>query len=274
MMRRAKKFLRMTGPERLAALRRWMKRPPSLLVGWLGAALGRSNRFVHLSYLPDSIPEFGGFREFRRLVGWWTHNSAGVNGGDLPRLLFLIQNAKRVLDEDVSGDFAELGVYKGNSARVLRDALEQTDPSRRLHLFDTFGGFDSRDLSGVDAGAPTTMFSDTSLESVRHFVGGDGVCIYRPGYFPESASSIDPATSFALVHLDCDLYEPTRAGLEFFYPRLSPGALVVIHDYSSPDWPGTTEAVDKFLADKPERLVLLPDHHGSAVFRREGNPNG
>jgi len=206
--------------------------------------------------------------EFPRLVATWTYKNGRRNGGDLPRLLFLVQNAQRVLDEGVPGHFAELGVHKGNSAKVLVTALREGGASRKLYLFDTFGGFDARDLRGVDEDV-VPDYSDTSLSAVQEFVGEDGLCVYVPGYFPGSAREISRELRFALVHLDCDLYEPTRAALHFFYERLSPGALVILHDYASGHWPGVPQAVDEFLVDKVELLVLIPDKSGTAVFRKQ-----
>jgi hypothetical protein len=269
MLRKVRQFLAMNRSERSLALRR---RKDHLLgvifLAWIGAPLNRSNRFAYLSYVPDSIREYSVMPEYKHLVGWWTQNNARNNAGDLPRLLFLIQNAQRLLDEGIPGNFAELGVHKGNSAKALVHTLQERDHTRRLYLFDTFGGFDTRDLTGVDADKPA-IYSDTSLEAVRNFVGNEDLCDYRPGYFPESAGAVDPDATFALVHLDCDLYQPTRDALAFFYPRLSTGALLIMHDYSSGHWPGVTQAVDEFLTDKPERLVLLPDKSGTAVFRKE-----
>jgi O-methyltransferase len=59
-----------------------------------------------------------------------------------------------------------------------------------------------------------------------------------------------------------------KAGLEVFYDRMSPGGIFILHDYSSGWWEGAKRAVDEFLADKPERLILMPDACGTAVFRR------
>jgi len=71
---------------------------------------------------------------------------------------------------------------------------------------------------------------------------------------------------FAIVHLDCDLYQPTADGLTYFYPRLSSGGLLILHDYSSGHWSGCARAIDAFLKDKPERPVLIPDKSGTAVL--------
>jgi hypothetical protein len=239
----------------------------SLAFGWFGRALSRSTRFAYVSYLPDAIREFASVPDYSRHLETWTHENARNNAGDLPRLLALILNVTQVLDEEVPGDFAELGVYKGNSAKLLADILRDRASDRKLFLFDTFGGFDARDLVGVDARAPV-LFSDSSLARVQAFVGSDSICEYRVGYFPETTSGLSTDVTFAVVHLDCDLYEPTVAALEYFYPRLSPGAIVLIHDYSSRHWPGIPKALTEFLASKPERLVLLPDKSGTAVMRK------
>jgi len=50
--------------------------------------------------------------------------------------------------------------------------------------------------------------------------------------------------------LDADLYESTMAGLEWFYPRLSKGGILVSHDYDTSN--GVNLAFEQFFADKPE----------------------
>lgn len=227
----ARKLSKMTRRQRRDVIRRRKDYVLGIVVfRWLAAPLHRWNHFAYLSYLPDAMREYDHPPDFQRLASWWSHQNARRNAGDLPRLLFLIANAHRVLDEGVQGDFAELGVHKGNSAKVLVDALVRADDGRKLFLFDTFDGFDCRDLEGIDSGVPR-LYSDTSMQAVRQFVSHDHVCAYRPGYFPASAAEIPSNAQFALVHVDCDLYEPTRAAMAFFYPRLSAGALMVLHDY-------------------------------------------
>ena len=61
---------------------------------------------------------------------------------------------------------------------------------------------------------------------------------------------------FSFVHLDVDLKAGTRACLDFFYPRMLPGGVILSHDYSYLD--GVREAFAEFLADCPERVIELP----------------
>lgn len=64
------------------------------------------------------------------------------------------------------------------------------------------------------------------------------------------------------MHLDCDLYGSYKECLEFFYPRMNLGAIVLFDEYNDPPWPCCNQAVDEFLGDKPEKLeeIERPNH--------------
>ncbi len=196
----------------------------------------------------------------------WEAFTAGnePNRGDTARFYFLCLLYDQVVKEELRGDVAELGVYKGNTAALLAAVARTLGTT--AWLFDTFEGFDPADLSGVDADK-RPEFSDTSIEAVRALVGPAHVRLV-PGRFPETASAVPEDARFSVVHIDCDLYAPFRAALEFFYPRMVPGGFMVLHDYGSLHWDGTERAVDEFLADKPESVIPVPDGSGTAVLRR------
>jgi hypothetical protein len=174
----------------------------------------------------------------------------------------LIQD--QLAKEGIPGDLAEIGTYKGHTAAVLAKAARRLD--RTLYLFDTFEGFDERDFQGIDAHR-LGEFADTSLEAVKALVGEDHVTFVK-GFFPETASAVPDQAKFSLVHIDCDLYAPVRSALEFFYPRLSPGGFMLVHDYTAMGWPGVEKAVDEFLAGRPESPVPMTDGSGTALFRK------
>jgi O-methyltransferase len=169
----------------------------------------------------------------------------------------------RVLDENIAGALAEVGVWRGETSAFLH----RLAPERRLYLFDTFAGFPARDLP---PGAADERFRDTSVAAVRRRVGPSPNVILKPGYVPDVLHDVS-GEQFAFVLLDLDLFEPTKASLEFFYPRLPPGAYLVVHDYNNPEsgW-ACMRAFDEFLSDKPERVIELGDVWGSALIRRGG----
>jgi O-methyltransferase len=94
-------------------------------------------------------------------------------------------------------------------------------------------------------------------EIARANLAGFRVELY-PGWIPERFAEIADA-QFCFVNVDVDLYEPTRESLEFFYPRMVPGGVLVLDDYGSAlQSPGVARAVDEFLAGRPETLVKSP----------------
>jgi len=232
--------------------------------------LGRAGA-IYGAYFPDSSYVFGQHPEFDRLFEKFTFGNRKNNGGDIPRLLALMLNVKKLLDEDrVPGSLAEVGVWRGNTAAVL--AYYAQKHGRQLFLFDTFAGFDEGDLKGVDAGR-SKFFADTSVEGVKRLVGDlHQDARFVVGRFPQSVSEDVARERFSVVSVDCDLAEPTRAALEFFHERLNPGGMLFLHDYANPNWPGVRAAVDEFCAHRGLSVVLLPDKSGTAVLAKARLP--
>ena len=210
----------------------------------------------------EFIREFGGFlpkvsdNNQRKIVDTCSY--------DLVRGDMIILLLRTVLENEIKGEIAELGVYKGETARLIHHYL----PERILNLFDTFEGFAKNDISRendqIRNSESINHFKDTSIDSVLSFIDSknSNVRVF-PGYFPESVDKNLEHTTFAFVHLDADLYEPTRNGLEFFYPRVSSGGIILIHDYNA--WPGCRKAVDEFFCSKKEFPIPMPDKSGSAI---------
>ncbi len=188
--------------------------------------------------------------------------------GDISRFYFFCLAFDQMTKEGVTGDIAELGAYKGETATVLATMARRLNTT--AWILDTFEGFNAADLQGVDA-AHGMEFADTSLEAVRALVGEQNVR-YVKGYFPDSAAQMPPDLSFCLIHIDCDLYVPILHALNYFYPRLVPGGYLIVHDYACLAWDGAERAVDEFFADKPEAVIPLTDGCGTAVIRKSRPP--
>jgi len=132
----------------------------------------------------------------------------------------------------LDGDVAELGVYRGGSARVIRAATGKV-----VRLFDTFTGIPTDDE--ISGGHRAGEFA-AGLIDVRNYLGDEGY-EYRPGTFPNTAPPDDQKYSF--VHLDADIYQAVRAGLEYFIPRMVEGGVIVLDDYGWVNCPGVVRAV-------------------------------
>ena len=86
----------------------------------------------------------------------------------------------------------------------------------------------------------------------------DDLVVFHEGWIPDRFGDV-AETRFCFVHLDVDLFQPTRDSLGFFYPRMVDGGLIVCDDYGFETCPGARRAVDEFFADRPEPIgVHLP----------------
>ena len=184
---------------------------------------------------------------------------------DYVRLATLELASVEINNKNLKGNVAELGVYKGKFARYINLYFKE----RKLYLFDTFEGFDERDIDkekqkGFSSGSQN--FSDTSIDSVLNLMPYSKNCIPVKGFFPESAKNIND--EFVFVSIDADLYEPIYEGLKFFYKLLVTGGYIFIHDFNNDSYPGARKAVEQFCNEENISFIPLPDSAGSAIISK------
>lgn len=191
----------------------------------------------------------------------------------LKRFLAHVDLFKRTLE--VPGDIAELGVFRGLGLMTWANLLETFcigDRTKVVHGFDNWSGFSQfspedgkpieeahKTIGGFDAGDSwEELNSAIEIFDRDRFIPWKARIRLVKGNIEETVPKFveeNPGIRFSLVHFDCDLYKPTKLALEAIWPRVSRGGLVLFDEYSIPDWPGETKAVDEFLADKPELRI-------------------
>lgn len=181
---------------------------------------------------------------------------------------------------DLPGAYVECGVFKGASFTrfaMFRHLFESED-ARTLVGFDTFGAFPETAFAEDQArrtrfieGAGDQSISVEQLRSVLDrkecgrnvtLVPGD-ICETVPAFAREH-----PEFRIALLHLDVDIYEPSRAVMRTLAPLVVRGGVVILDDYGI--FPGATKAVDDFLAEHPESLRKFPYALAPTYYVRGG----
>lgn len=165
------------------------------------------------------------------------------------------------------GECAEAGVFEGDYARYINEYF----PNRILHLFDTFEGFDEKDIEkekGLSI-AKAGEYGNTSEQKVMEMMPFPEQCVIHKGYFPETAEGITDV--FCFVNLDLDLYEPTYKGLQFFGKRMVQGGIILVHDYFAENFKGPKKAVDKYVNEyniqgEGDKICKLPIGDGVSIM--------
>ncbi|WDN87074.1 hypothetical protein BuS5_00042 [Desulfosarcina sp. BuS5] len=215
--------------------------------------LEKINRFVpefvnRILYLSNNIVKM----DNRFMAIYWQLSKEG-------RMLLSVREAYNIyhyVTEAVclGGALAEFGVYKGGGAKLISSIKSDL----ALHLFDTFDGMPDVDET-VDL-CKKGSFSDTTLSSVREYLKDYPNIHFYKGFFPDTAHGFLPSDiEFCFVHIDVDIYESTIAALNYFYPRLKKGGVLISHDYYSVFYPGVKKAFEEFFLNKKEQVVHLWD---------------
>jgi O-methyltransferase len=172
---------------------------------------------------------------------------------------------QEIRDNQVQGSVAEVGVYKGEFAKYINRAF----PDRIFYLFDTFEGFDDKDVlleKSNDFSTGNQDFSNTSIQEVMKKMDNKNKCKFMKGYFPESLNGLED--KFCFVSLDPDLYKPIKDGLEYFYPRLEKGGYIFVHDYNNALYKGAKQAVREFSKENNIPYTPITDSWGTVVFTK------
>ena len=177
-----------------------------------------------------------------------------------------LKSIRTLLEEDgvKEGAVAELGVYRGDFAKEINRVFFD----RIFYLFDTFKGFTAEDCGmeiekGFTDRNRTGYFSNTTEQVVMDKMEYPTMCRICKGIFPDSASQIEEVFCFA--NLDADLYAPTQAGLEFFYPRMVKGGIILVHDYFSKAFHGVRDAVKEYCDKYQIKYLPIGDTLSVAI---------
>lgn len=173
---------------------------------------------------------------------------------------YLKQFADCAKTSGLIGAVAECGVNNGEFAKYINMYF----PDSKCYLFDTFEGFVKEDIDiEIELGndnfnesvyAKAGVFAQASEENVIKKMKYPQNIIVKKGHFPKSANDVED--SFLYVNLDMDLYQPELEGLKFFWDKMVPGGLIMLHDYTHPELPGVKKAIEDFIEMKQEDIKV------------------
>jgi O-methyltransferase len=168
------------------------------------------------------------------------------------------------------GDVVECGCWHGHTTVAIATILQTRGFAGRFHVFDSFEGglsdFTPNDesifpLSDREKRGLVRQFA-SDYELVSSVTKRFGFVELHRGWIPQSFESF-VRTPLRFVHVDVDMYEPTKAALDFFWDFVVPGGCIVIDDYNHTVFEGATRAVDEFLKGKRPSLFYAVPFGGS-----------
>jgi hypothetical protein len=168
---------------------------------------------------------------------------------------------------DLPGNFAEFGVFRGGCAFMVLSTC-RLPVSKHVFLFDTFAGIPREGLTEAEvAEGLAGGLADTSIEYVTQRLSEwSSQTTLVEGDVLQTLTENDTG-DLAFVHMDMNAAAPTLYALEYVYPRLVAGAIIVFDDYGWKGLEAQRVVVDKFFSEKPESVVALPTGQGLLIKR-------
>lgn len=151
-----------------------------------------------------------------------------------------------------NGDVVECGTFRGLSAYQFSKIINSEDIPVILHIFDSFEGLseiEEEDKSYFVSNSYNELRSEFSCgeEHVRANLRDFNFIKYYKGWIPERFNEVKDK-QFSFVHIDVDLYQPIKDSIEFFFPRLVTGGIMVFDDYGyTRQFPGAKKSIDEAL---------------------------
>lgn len=171
-----------------------------------------------------------------------------------------------------SGDVCEVGCWRGLSAYQIASYLKSSDKNILFHIFDSFEGLS--EIAEIDRFRHDKRNTENvrkqfacSLEDVQDNLKEFDFIRYYKGWIPRWFKEVEDR-KFSFVHIDVDLYQPTRDSFEFFYPRLVPKGIMVFDDYGCIQFPGAKKAVDECISNV-KNIFFLPLPSGQAFLIKD-----
>ena len=204
----------------------------------------------------------------------------------IERMYSLYQSMNYIFKNNIEGDLAECGIWKGGSSMLMALMLQkQGMVNRKLYLYDTFEGMSEptefdKTFAGQSAEVLLTrekkevsssLWCYSSLDEVKQNLYSTGFprenLIFVKGKVENTLKENLPG-DLSLLRLDTDWYESTKTELEFFYPLLREKGVLIIDDFGH--WDGAKKAVVEyfekikfnpflFRIDFTGRLMIKPD---------------
>lgn len=195
----------------------------------------------------------------------------GAYGRDYTRFRTFELVADDIVANSVPGATAELGVFTGIFSRLIHARF----PNCIHYMYDTFASFDEAEFQQEVKQGNTgkdfiEVFKNTSINVAMEGMPAADKCRIRQGLFPHSVQESDKEEAFCFVSLDVDFEESTYQGLCFFYPRLSHGGYIFLHDYNNAGLFGVRNAVRRYFDEIGQRChgVPLCDEGGTLVITK------
>ena len=185
----------------------------------------------------------------------------------------LLQELTKTLNNNVPGDVVEFGCYKADTSVLYQKLLESMGHGgsissenqanqigqKILWLYDSFEGLPAKtreDNSAAGDAFQAGKLLVTKREVIEKFKKmGLKLPKIKKAFFDDLDIIYDIPEKISYAFLDGDLYQSIKTSLRLVTEKMSPGGVIIVHDYNNPELPGSARAVDEWLKSNQAKIT-------------------
>jgi hypothetical protein len=233
-------------------------------------------RVKHITYRSDGVVTSGKSTPFLRNARFMSayrrgmdsgHMIGGAAGMDLHiewRVAIACWAAQH--GARLPGDFVECGVNTGVLSLAICEYVDFNSLQKSFYLFDTYAGIPESQMSGTERPGrllSNTKYPDCYEQTLANFGPFPRAKLVR-GLVPDTLATA-PIDRVAYLSIDMNIAYPERKAIEYFWPKLSPGAFVVLDDYGWQDYEEQRRSMDDFARGAGVQVLALPTGQGLLI---------
>jgi len=176
---------------------------------------------------------------------------------------------------DIPGDIVEMGCHVGNMTICLLGMVKELGADKKVYGVDAFQGLPDKtapDLTNDNCNRVDGGLKCSRKQLVENITGFDAglmdKLVILEGLFSEVTGYPDQV---CFAFFDGDLYESIKDSFDIIYPRVSPGGIICVHDYSNCHYPGVRAITDKYMSGKNDVCTIKS---GVLIINKEGQNAG
>ena len=166
--------------------------------------------------------------------------------------------------KDMEGDVIEMGCFRCG----ILELLSQLHPDKTIFGIDTFSGLPAP--TSKDNYHKEGDFKEVEYEAVKGYLRTMHRNVeLRKGLFADVIPTLDPNKKYRFAHVDADLYQSVKEALDYLYPRMVDGGVILLDDFKESSTEGATMATLEFVSYLVKTVSTSKDYSISPRYCTE-----
>lgn len=159
------------------------------------------------------------------------------------------------------GDFVECGVNEGWLSSTVCAFIDFNSLDKKFYLYDTYEGIPEEQISEREKERSALhKYIDCYERTKGTFAKYPRVELIR-GKVPDTLP-LAPIERLSYLSIDMNIAAPELAAIEYFWPKISPGGVVILDDYAFGGYDAQHETMNQFAASIGHSILTMPTGQG------------